>query len=71
MGIDLYKIVLTNITLSQTVKNKTTTVELENYLTKINDKNQIIDVKFLKRFADYKIVKVEVLKEIGTTKIKD
>ena len=71
MGTDLYKIVLANITLSQTVKTKTTTVELENYLTKINDKNQIIGVKFLKRFADYKIVKVEILKEIGTTKIRD
>lgn len=65
----MYRIVTTNITLSQTVKNKTTTVELENYLTKINDKEQIIDVKFLKRFADYKIVKVDILKEIGTTKI--
>lgn len=67
----MYKIVLTNITLTQQVKNKLVTVELENHLTKINDKNEIIDVKFLKRFSDYKVVKLEVLKEIGTTKIKD
>lgn len=67
----MYRIVLTNITLTQQVKSKLVTVELENHLTKINDKNEIVDVKFLKRFGDYKVVKLEVIKEIGTTKFAE
>lgn len=67
----MYKIVLANITLTQQVKSKLVTVELENHLTKINDKNEIVDVKFLKKFGEYKLVKLEVLKEIGTTKIEN
>lgn len=71
MGTDLYKIVLANIQLSQIIKNKTVLTDLESLCVKVDKDNNIVSERFLKRFKDYKIVKVDILKEIGTTKFLD
>jgi hypothetical protein len=68
MGTDLYRIVTANIQLSHKVKNKTVLVDLSNFVIKVDKDNTIVGESFLKRFKDYKIVKVDILKEIGTTK---
>jgi hypothetical protein len=71
MGTDLYRIVTANIQLSHKVKNKTVLVDLINFVIKVDKDNTIVGESFLKRFKDYEIVKVDILKEIGTTKIKE
>lgn len=68
MGTDLYRIVTANIQLSHKVKNKTVLVDLSNFVIKVDKDNTIVGESFLKRFKDYEIVKVDILKEIGTTK---
>lgn len=67
----MYRIVTANIQLSHKVKNKTVLVDLSNFVIKVDKDNTIVGESFLKRFKDYKIVKVDILKEIGTTKIKE
>ncbi len=67
----MYRIVTANIQLSHKVKNKTVLVDLSNFVIKVDKDNAIVGESFLKRFKDYEIVKVDILKEIGTTKIKE
>lgn len=67
----MYRIVTANIQLSHKVKNKTVLVDLSNFVIKVDKDNTIVGESFLKRFKDYEIVKVDILKEIGTTKIKE
>lgn len=67
----MYKIVTANIQLSHKVKNKTVLVDLSNFVIKVDKDNTIVGESFLKRFKDYKIVKVDILKEIGMTKIRE
>jgi hypothetical protein len=64
----MYRIVTANIQLSHKVKNKTVLVDLSNFVIKVDKDNTIVGKSFLKRFKDYGIVKVDILKEIGTTK---
>jgi hypothetical protein len=66
----MYRIVTANIQLSHKVKNKTVLVDLINFVIKVDKDNTIVGESFLKRFKDYEIVKVDILKEIGTTKIR-
>ena len=71
MGTDLYRIVTANIQLSHKVKNKTVLVDFSNLVIKVDKDNTIVGESFLKRFKDYQIVKVDILNEIGTTKIRE
>jgi hypothetical protein len=66
----MYRIVTANIQLSHKVKNKAVLVDLSNFVIKVDKDNTIVGESFLKRFKDYEIVKVDILKEIGTTKIR-